>query len=126
MGSRKPFPEESVNNSGKETKISILVNSVYYFLESVFVVINEDHCRLIVIQGKKLIIDQCYDSLRGAKIAFYRMYKDKCCVKGLKTEWSITYAPDNKWLADKLNRVRPQPVFQPSLLNQEQPLGTGV
>jgi len=106
-------------NENEEAKVSILVNAVYYFLENVFIVIGEDHCRLVIIQNHKLIIDQCYDSLRGAKIAFYRMYKNKCCVKGLKTEWSITYSPDSEWLSERLNKVKPQPLFQDQLLTAE-------
>jgi hypothetical protein len=125
MGSRKPFIEETAN-ANQEAKISILVNAVYYFLESVFVVINEDHCRLVIIQNQKLIVDQCYDSLRGAKIAFYRMYKDKCCVKGLKTEWSISYSPDSRWLSEKLKTAMPQPIFQNKLLSSEAPLTNAI
>ena len=125
MGSRKPFIEETAN-AKQEAKISILVNAVYYFLESVFVVINEDHCRLVIIQNQKLIVDQCYDSLRGAKIAFYRMYKDKCCVKGLKTEWSISYSPDSRWLSEKLKTAMPQPIFQNTLVGSETPLSNAI
>lgn len=125
MGSHKLLSQDT-KELVQDTKISILVNAVYYFLESVLIVINEDHCRLLIIQNRKLIVDECYDTLRGAKIAFYRMYKNKCCVKGLKTEWSIAYSPDSRWLSDKLKKVLPQPIYQPHILNRETAVPSAV
>jgi hypothetical protein len=119
MGSHKPFTESGEFIApAKQTKICILVNAVYYFLESVFIVISEDHCRLVVIHNKKLIVDQCYETLRGAKIAFYRMYKDKGCVTAMSNEWSANYHPDSKWLEKRL-KLQPQPIYQDHLIKPE-------
>ncbi len=85
-----------------KTRICMLINAVYFFLESVFIVVTKDHCRLVVIHNRKLIVDECYDTIRGAKIAFYRMYKEKACAKGLRNEWSANYEPDKRWLTKKL------------------------
>ena len=119
MGSQKPFSDhKEYFTAGKEAKICMLINAVYFFLESVFIVIAEDHCRLVIIHNHKLIVDQCYDSLRGAKIAFYRMYKNKGCIPGVNNEWSSSYVPDKKWLLQKLN-THPQPMFQPQIVETD-------
>ncbi len=119
MGSRKPFPElGDYVVKGSDAKICILINAVYYFLESVFVVISEDHCRLVVIHSGKLIVDQCYDTLRGAKIAFYRMYKEKGCVSNMHNEWSANYEPESHWLKGRLNSM-PHPIFQEHIITPE-------
>lgn len=119
MGSQKPFSEhQDYYSAGKEAKVCMLINAVYFFLESVFIVIAEDHCRLVIIHNRKLIVDHCYDTLRGAKIAFYRMYKNKGCIPGVQNEWSSNYVPDKKWLSQKL-KTMPQPIFQPQVIETE-------
>ncbi len=126
MASHKPFPSVGDYFSpNKETKVCMLINAVYFYLESVFVVIAEDHCRLIIIQSQKLIYDECYDSLRGAKIAFYRMYKEKGCVEGIRNEWSANYKPEKKWLSKKLKTL-PQPIYNPRIVADEHQLASSI
>ncbi|MCP5047623.1 MAG: hypothetical protein GY940_10655 [bacterium] len=119
MGSRKPFPEEGLKlSSDPETHITILMNTVYYYLDSVFIVIAEDHCRLLALHNRKLVVDECYETLRGAKIAFYRMYKEKACVSGLKPEWSVGYVPEKEWLDERLEAM-PHPIYPSELVTRD-------
>jgi hypothetical protein len=112
MGNYNSYYEGgSYLSSEAKTRICILINAVYFFLESVFIVVEKDQYRLVVIHNRKLIVDERYDTIRGAKIAFYRMYKEKACAKGLRNEWSANYEPDKRWLSRKLEA-------KPQLLNK--------
>lgn len=112
MGSQKKSLK-TANQNEEKTYICILINAVYFFLESVFIVLEGNQYRLVVIHNRKLIVDERYDSMRGAKIAFYRMYKEKTCAKGMRNEWSANYEPDKRWLSKKLE-AKPQLLKQAS------------
>ena len=126
MGSRNPFPEEGLKlSSDTETQVTVLLNAVYYYLDSVFVVIAEDHCRLLAVHNQKLVVDDCYETLRGAKIAFYRMYKEKACVNGLKPEWSVGYSPEKEWLNKRLEAM-PHPIYPSRLVSRNSQVAEGI
>jgi hypothetical protein len=83
-------------------KISLLENSIYYFLKTVLIDIQEERCRLVVVHQDLLLTDCSYKTLRGAKIAFARMYKQKAWKEGVKTAWTQPYHPEAEWLRKKL------------------------
>ncbi len=83
-------------------KITVLENSIYYFLESVFIDIQKGGCRLIVTHQNHVLTDCTYKSIRAAKIAFSRMYREKAWEDGVKTIWTLPYLPDDDWLVKKL------------------------
>ena len=56
-------------------KISLLTNSIYYFIECVFILDLHDHYRLVVLHLGRVLTDASYETLRGARIAFSKMYK---------------------------------------------------
>ena len=92
----------------REEKISLLENSIHFFLETVFLLESGDDYRLVVVNKGELVVDKFYKSTRGARIAFGRMfglkhYKEKC-----KVDWSHFYTPEKNWLEKKLNYPKAQ------------------
>jgi len=85
-------------------KIILLTNSVLYFLDFVFIIIEKETFRLVVLHRNRTLTDYRYRSLRGAKIAFSKIYIKMCCRKDVKPRWTCAYHPDSGWLEDKLNK----------------------
>jgi hypothetical protein len=83
-------------------RITVLENSIYYFLECVFIIIEEDRFRLVVAHQNQLLLNCVYNTLRGAKIAFSRMFLEKAWREDIKAEWTHPYPPELKWLKKKL------------------------
>ena len=84
------FPVFAYSGKGakKEIKISVLQNSVYYFLQHVFIITAKDDSRLVVIHNNRLLTDNHYKTLKGARIAFQKKYKHKPWKNGVKARWS--------------------------------------
>jgi hypothetical protein len=82
--------------------ISLLINAVCYFLETVLIMFNKDRYQLIVIHRGKVWTDEIYKTFEEAKSAFLNRYKDKAWKEGVKANWSHFYPPDAKWLKKKL------------------------
>ena len=73
-----------------------LMNSNHYYFAVVMILIGESGAderpyRLIVIHDNALLFDDSYATLRGAKIAFIRRYKDNSYQEGIKAHWSHAY-----------------------------------
>ncbi len=100
MGSRDPYLKSGQEQSG-ETMVTTLVNAAYYFLESVLVVLEGDNYRLIVCHHEQVLADEAYDTLRGAKIAFSKLFQPRVSIE-VKPEWSPLYPPEKQWLQGKL------------------------
>ena len=83
--------------------ISVLINRIVYFLETVFILTVEDGYRLIVINKGTFQTDEIYKTFEEAKSAFLNKYK--AWREGVKPNWSIFYPPDAKWLKKKLGRI---------------------
>jgi len=100
MGSRKPFVqhEPGVAAPGAGTNIAVLMNSVYYFLQYVFIIASEVDYQLVVLHNNRILTDSHYETMRGAKIAFYKMYNRKAWEVGVRANWSHIYNPDRDWL----------------------------
>jgi hypothetical protein len=94
--------KDRCKKNNQPIKISRLENSVYYFLDYVFIVEEEDSFRLLVIHRGKVLTDKLYPTLRGARIAFRHIYEGKAWSKDLKARWSNFYQPDKRWLNSKL------------------------
>ena len=95
-------PKES---SAPET-ITLLSNSAHYFLESVFIVVYPDCCRLVVYLKGKRLTDKSYDSMKGARIAFARIYRDNAFSNDVFPEWTHYYNPQRiglqeRWTAER-------------------------
>lgn len=84
-----------------EAKISMLVSSIYYFLDFVYIIAEGGRFRLVVMHNKQLLTYRTYRTLRGARAAFSRLYGAKAWKEGLKPNWSVFYHPAAKWLAER-------------------------
>jgi len=96
-------------NKQKETKpedpapdfqITLLQNSIFYYLQYVFIRVDKKGYRLVVIHRNRLLYDQTYPTMRGAKIAFTKLYQDKSC-GNTKAEWTDLYTPQADWWQEK-------------------------
>lgn len=86
----------------KPIQISLLVNSIYYFIESVFIMAVNKGYRLVAIHQGRLLTDEIYKTARGARIAFLKLYGNKAWRNGVKAEWSRFYPPEPEWFGEKL------------------------
>jgi len=84
--------------------ISLLINTVCYFLETVFIMSIENGYRLIVVHRGKVWTDEIYNTFEEAKSAFLNKYDEKAWKKGITPKWSHFYPPDAKWLKKKLGQ----------------------
>jgi len=81
----------------------ILQNSIYYFLKDVFILLQEKGCRLVVNHQGRILTDTVYKTVRGAKIAFNRIYSKKSWKEGgVKPEWSHAVDVEEQWLKERL------------------------
>lgn len=86
--------------------ISMLINSVYFFIECVFILDFHDHYRLVALHKGKVLIDASYKTLKGARIAFAKLYGEKAWSEEIKAQWSHFYDPDTRWLEEKTKDIR--------------------
>ncbi|MCP4215959.1 MAG: hypothetical protein GY765_15000 [bacterium] len=86
----------------KPLRISLLINALYYFIESVLIVEDKGKFRLIAIHRGRLLADQSYSTAKGAKIAFLKFFSYKAWREGTRAEWTSFYPPESKWLDEKL------------------------
>jgi hypothetical protein len=92
---------EATQSVAGETKISILISSIYYFLDFVFIITEGGCFRLVVIHNKKLLTNRAYKSVKAARAAFTRLYDEKAWKEDIKPNWSVFYRPDAKWLNER-------------------------
>lgn len=90
----------------EEVRVSMLVNSIYYFLEFAFILDHGDHFRLVVLHRRRLLVHDSYQTARGARIAFSKIFRNKAWRKETRAEWSHFYSPEALWLKDKMEAVK--------------------
>lgn len=113
MGKRKTGSQpESSQTADEEIKISILVSSVYYFLEFVFIIAEGGCFRLVVMHNNKLLTYKAFKSVKAARAGFTRLYGSKVWKEGLKPNWSLFYHPAAKWL-DERRKVIDKGIYRP-------------
>jgi hypothetical protein len=106
MGQFNPNTGPGINPEvNEDITISMLINSIYYFIECVFILRTQNKYRLVVLQHSRVLLDQDYPSERGCRIAFTRLFKDKAWDETIKPEWSRFYDPDKEWLEEKQRRM---------------------
>jgi hypothetical protein len=88
------------------TKISRLLNSIYYFLDCVFILLTEKDYRLVILHHDKVVMDSQYKTLRGAKIAYAKFFNENAWAEGVQPQWSQVYQPDDDWLSEKLEILK--------------------
>lgn len=90
-------------DEGKE--IIILTNPLLYWLDYVLIVFEEAGYRLVVSSRRRIVTDQWYQDVRGAKIAFLKFHQFRAASETLKPVWSERYAPDRTWLEHRINGI---------------------
>jgi len=100
-----PLPQRGGLSRGKRLLITSLTNSTLYFIENVFIIVkgNGKSYRLFVCHHNEVLADECYESLRGAKIAFSKLFQYKTFLNS-QPKWSPLYSPEKAWL-DKMSKV---------------------
>lgn len=83
-------------------RISLLINSVYYFIESVFIAETSAGFRLSATHHGATLADEMYKTLKGARIAFAKRFAYKAWQEGVKPQWTPFYPPEKDWLKEKL------------------------
>jgi hypothetical protein len=76
-------------------KVCHLQNSIYYFLQRVSIIQEEEGCRLLIMSRERLLDETMYKTVRGARISFSRRYKNKLWEKGVEPLWGPFYTPGN-------------------------------
>jgi hypothetical protein len=69
----------------------ILINPAYYFLECAYILFKKGYYRLVVLHNGRVLTYRNYRTLRGAKIAFQKIYKNKAWKEGVKASWNSPY-----------------------------------
>lgn len=91
---------QATGHSGmkKSARVCTLINSIFYFVGNVFIADNGDTFRLIAYHNGDILIDQSYPTLRGAKIAFSKLFGYRSWRNNVRAEWSKFYSADISWL----------------------------
>ena len=93
-------------NTGEKPVISRLINSVYYFIDCVYILKSENKYRLVALQHRKVLLDKYYPTLKGCRIAFQKLFKDKSWKEEVKADWSHFYDPDKRWLEENYSCLK--------------------
>lgn len=108
MGNLNSVPQrQEGGQQEKAQSMSLLINSIYYFIECVFILSLPNRYRLVVLHHGRVLTDACYETLRGARIAFSKLYSHKAWREGVKAQWSHFYDPDSEWLGEKIKDPGP-------------------
>ena len=81
--------------------VILLINSFYFDLKYVLILIEDGYYRLLVSDfKKKCLLDKKYPTLESALNAFEYSFTfmDKTYLNDLKSMWSIPYIPEEAWL----------------------------
>ena len=82
-------------------EISRLTNSIHYFLDYVYIIAVENGFHLVVIHHRQVMMDKVFKSVRGAKISFSKLFKDKTWKENIQVDWSRFYSPEKYWIVEK-------------------------
>jgi hypothetical protein len=93
------------NGNGKALKVSHLQNSIYYFLQGVSIIQQDSGYRLLVLHQGRLLDDNTYKTVKGARIGFSKRYKYKLWDKEVEPRWSPFYTPEERVLRANAERL---------------------
>ena len=88
-------------NPGEQVEISRLINSMFYYIDCVFIIKLKNKYRLAALHKKRVLCDCYFLSAEECQIAFDKLFKDKAWFEEVKANWSQFYQPDQEWLAKK-------------------------
>ena len=101
---KQPTIRQGLHTDEKKM-ISMLINSVYYFIECVFILRSNGKYRLVVLHYGKVLLDKYYSTDKGCRIAFQKIFKDRAWDEEIKPQWSPFYDPDIRWLKKKQSHL---------------------
>lgn len=91
----------------QDAKISLLANSVYYYLGSVYLIMSaENKYRLVVLHNGQILFDEYYRCSRAARVAFSRLYGNRLWKKDIKPFWTPFFDPDVEFIDVYGKKVR--------------------
>ncbi len=96
----------SEQNAENSERICTLINSIFYFVGNVTITDNNGIYRLLAKHNGRTLIDKDFRTLRGAKIAFSKLFGCRSWRDDVKAEWSTFYIKDKDWVqkgSDKTN-----------------------
>jgi hypothetical protein len=93
----------------QDVSISRLTNSIHYFIDTCFIMDlsgtaqGKNRYRLLAFheEENKIFVDKYYPTLKGARIAFNRQFKNLAWSDKVLPQWTILYPPDRDWI-DKM------------------------
>jgi hypothetical protein len=88
-------------NPGEEIEISMLINSVHYFVDCAFIARLKNKYHLVAFFHSQVLFDKYYPTERGCRNAFQKMFKGKAWSEEVKADWTHYYPPDRDWLEEK-------------------------
>jgi hypothetical protein len=83
-------------------EISMLLNSINYFLDCVYILYRENIFYLVVIHNNRLLKEGIYKTFKGARIAFSNSFRNRHIKGSARAVWTHFYEPDSDWLHKKL------------------------
>lgn len=99
--------ENTTNDPVLPGKVSVLINPHYFFLDRVFIKEEEKGFCLVVQSPTQILYEGRYETIRGARIAFLKVFGSHPFKKRLNTTdgnkepmalWSHIYTPEwDKW-----------------------------
>jgi hypothetical protein len=99
---------KSLTGQGKSQKkiyISNLINSFLYSLPCAFIMAVNGKYRLMALKNNKVVADKLYNTIKGARSAFQKLFKEHSWRENVTPEWSHFYDPEKEWLDEKLSYV---------------------
>ena len=80
--------------------IYLLTNSNHYFIECVYIRRENNQYRLVALNHGKVLYNNQYPTLRGCKIAFTKLFKERGWKEKITSNWSPDYTPETQWLVN--------------------------
>ena len=107
---KKMLHSGDIENKG-DVSISRLTNSIYFFVDTCFIMYlsgnaqGKNRYRLLAFHEseKKIFVDKYYPTLKGARIAFTKKFKNMACNDNVSPHWSFLYTPDRDWIEEMLS-----------------------
>lgn len=72
-------------------KITLMSNSMYYFIQCAYIIKGKNYYRLVVLQNGKILCDQRYKTFNACKIAFAKRFNHKAWKENIRPVWTPIY-----------------------------------
>ena len=90
------------NFNTRRTEFIILENRHVFYLHHALIIFGDHKYRLVVCKGKNILLDKIYNNLKGAKIAFSKLFIKNAYKEGVIPSWSIIIRGELKKLKPPL------------------------